>query len=60
MRALIGVVALGGIACAMGGAVLGISGLSSGPPTSHLTAALLMIGMQIFFLFDVPKTKLRN
>lgn len=33
----------GGVACALGGAALGATGLA-GPPTSHLTAALLMIG----------------
>lgn len=32
-----------GVACALGGAALGATGLA-GPPTSHLTAALLMIG----------------
>lgn len=31
------------MACALGGAALGATGLA-GPPTSHLTAALLMIG----------------
>lgn len=34
---------VGGVACALGGAALGATGLA-GPPTSHLTAALLMIG----------------
>lgn len=43
MRALIAVVALGGLACAISGAALGTTGLA-GPPSSHLTAALLMIG----------------
>lgn len=43
LRALIAVVALGGVACALGGAALGALGLG-GAPTSHLTAALLMIG----------------
>lgn len=43
LRAVIAVVALGGVACALGGAALGATGLA-GPPTSHLTAALLMIG----------------
>lgn len=33
---------LGGIACALGGAALGATGMVG--PTSHLTAALLMIG----------------
>uniref|UniRef100_A0A182Q7Z3 Uncharacterized protein n=1 Tax=Anopheles farauti TaxID=69004 RepID=A0A182Q7Z3_9DIPT len=42
LRALIAVVALGGVACALGGAALGATGLA-GSPTSHLTAALLMI-----------------
>lgn len=35
--------ALGGVACAISGAALGTTGLA-GPPSSHLTAALLMIG----------------
>lgn len=35
---------IGGVACALGGAALGATGIA-GPPTSHLTAALLMIGM---------------
>lgn len=43
LRAVIAVVALGGVACALGGAALGATGLA-GPPASHLTAALLMIG----------------
>lgn len=43
VRALIAVVALGGVACAISGAALGTTGLA-GPPSSHLTAALLMIG----------------
>lgn len=43
LRAVIAVVALGGVACALGGAALGATGLA-GPPSSHLTAALLMIG----------------
>lgn len=43
LRALIAVVALGGIACALGGAALGATSLA-GPPSSHFTAALLMIG----------------
>lgn len=45
LRAVIAVVALGGVACALGGAALGATGLA-GPPSSHLTAALLMIGMR--------------
>lgn len=44
LRALIVVVALGGLACTLGGAAIGITGLS-GSTTSHLTAALLMIGI---------------
>lgn len=40
---LIAMVALGGVACALGGAALGASGLA-GPPTTHLTVSLLMIG----------------
>lgn len=54
LRAVIAVVALGGVACALGGAALGATGLT-GPPTSHLTAALLMIGneLTIFFFFFV-------
>lgn len=43
LRAVIFVVALGGLACALGGAALGATGLA-GPPTSHFTAALLMTG----------------
>lgn len=43
LRAVIAVVALGGVACALGGGALGATGLA-GPPASHLTAALLMIG----------------
>ncbi|XP_055839775.1 probable serine/threonine-protein kinase DDB_G0267686 [Episyrphus balteatus] len=46
LRALIAVVALGGVACALGGAALGATGLA-GPPSSHLTAALLMIGVGV-------------
>ncbi|XP_002139033.2 ataxin-2 homolog isoform X1 [Drosophila pseudoobscura] len=46
LRALIAVVALGGVACALGGAALGATGLA-GPPNSHLTAALLMIGVGV-------------
>lgn len=44
LRAVIFVVALGGLACALGGAALGATGLA-GPPTSHFTAALLMTGI---------------
>ncbi|XP_037815833.1 uncharacterized protein LOC119606400, partial [Lucilia sericata] len=46
LRALIAVVALGGVACALGGAALGATGLA-GPPSSHFTAALLMIGVGV-------------
>ncbi|KAL9917542.1 uncharacterized protein ACN427_000292 isoform 2-T2 [Glossina fuscipes fuscipes] len=42
LRALIAVVALGGVACALAGAGVGFTGVA-GPPNSHLTAALLMI-----------------
>ncbi|GAB0099156.1 uncharacterized protein DMENIID0001_149970 [Sergentomyia squamirostris] len=49
LRALIAVVALGGVACAIGGAALGATGLA-GPPSSHLTAALLMIGVGIILV----------
>lgn len=61
LRAVIAVVALGGVACALGGAALGATGLA-GPPTSHLTAALLMIGeftsrifIQLLFLLIYTK-----
>lgn len=55
LRALIAVVALGGVACALGGAALGATGLA-GPPTSHLTAALLMIGKLMTILsFELYK-----
>ncbi|CAO1440414.1 unnamed protein product [Diamesa hyperborea] len=43
---LIAMVALGGVACALGGAALGASGLA-GPPTTHLTVSLLMIGIGV-------------
>ncbi|XP_030373985.1 mucin-5AC [Scaptodrosophila lebanonensis] len=46
LRALIAVVALGGVACALAGAALGATGLA-GPPNSQLTAALLMIGVGV-------------
>uniref|UniRef100_A0A182VH98 Uncharacterized protein n=1 Tax=Anopheles merus TaxID=30066 RepID=A0A182VH98_ANOME len=49
LRALIAVVALGGVACALGGAALGATGLA-GSPTSHLTAALLMIGVGVILV----------
>lgn len=49
LRAVIFVVALGGLACALGGAALGATGLA-GPPTSHFTAALLMTGIYINLL----------
>lgn len=48
LRAVICVVALGGLACALGGAALGATGLA-GPPTSHFTAALLMTGEYLHF-----------
>ena len=44
-------VALGGVACALGGAALAASGLA-GPPSTHLTVSLLMIGEQIFNSFS--------
>uniref|UniRef100_A0A1A9WK18 Radial spoke head protein 3 homolog n=1 Tax=Glossina brevipalpis TaxID=37001 RepID=A0A1A9WK18_9MUSC len=46
LRALIAVVALGGVACALAGAGVGFTGVA-GPPNSHLTAALLMIGVGV-------------
>ncbi|XP_067629381.1 homeobox protein 2-like isoform X2 [Eurosta solidaginis] len=46
LRAVIAVVALGGIACALGGAALVANGLS-GPPSSHFTAAFLMLGVGV-------------
>ncbi|XP_028900629.1 uncharacterized protein LOC105219129 isoform X2 [Zeugodacus cucurbitae] len=46
LRSLIAVVALGGIACALSGAALGATSFA-GPPSSHLTAALLMIGVGV-------------
>lgn len=36
-------IALGGVACALGGAAWGASGLA-GQPSTHLTISLLMIG----------------
>lgn len=42
---LIAMIALGGVACALGGAAWGASGL--GQPSTHLTMSLLMIGKQI-------------
>lgn len=47
LRALIAVVALGGVACALAGAGVGFTGVA-GPPNSHLTAALLMIGNHLY------------
>lgn len=44
---LIAMIALGGVACALGGAAWGASGLA-GQPSTHLTMSLLMIGKQIF------------
>lgn len=56
IRAVIAVVALGGVACALGGAALGATGLA-GPPTSHLMAALLMIGkFESWMTFDDTHT----
>uniref|UniRef100_A0A182MH29 Uncharacterized protein n=1 Tax=Anopheles culicifacies TaxID=139723 RepID=A0A182MH29_9DIPT len=55
LRALIAVVALGGVACALGGAALGATGLA-GSPTSHLTAALLMIGFFRVRIFQFGST----
>lgn len=49
LRALIAVVALAGVACALGGAALGATSLA-GPPQSHFTAALLMIGKSHIFV----------
>lgn len=40
---LIAMIALGGVACALGGAAWGASGLA-GQPSTHLTVSLLMIG----------------
>jgi hypothetical protein len=40
---LIAMIALGGVACALGGAAWGASGLV-GQPSTHLTVSLLMIG----------------
>ena len=48
LRGLIAMVALGGVACALGGAALAASGLA-GPPSTHLTVSLLMIGELIFY-----------
>lgn len=45
--------ALGGLACALGGAALGATGLA-GSPTSHFTAALLMTGKFNFYFFTRP------
>uniref|UniRef100_A0A336KGW1 CSON006890 protein n=1 Tax=Culicoides sonorensis TaxID=179676 RepID=A0A336KGW1_CULSO len=49
LRALIAVVALGGVVCALGGAALGATSLA-GPPQSHFTAALLMIGVGVILV----------
>lgn len=43
---LIAMIALGGVACALGGAAWGASGLA-GQPSTHLTMSLLMIGKPI-------------
>ena len=42
-------IALGGVACALGGAAWGASGLA-GQASTHLTMSLLMIGKRIYFL----------
>ncbi|KAL7025160.1 hypothetical protein ACKWTF_013371 [Chironomus riparius] len=46
LRFLVALVALGGVACTLGGATLGSIALA-GSPTSHLTAGLLMTGVGI-------------
>lgn len=43
LRFLVALVALGGVACTLGGATLSMYSLA-GSPTSHLTAGLLMTG----------------
>lgn len=43
-------IALGGIACALGGAAWGASGLA-GQASTHLTMSLLMIGKRIYFFY---------
>lgn len=47
---LIAMIALGGVACALGGAAWGASGLS-GQPSTHLTMSLLMIGKRIYLYY---------
>lgn len=49
---LIAMIALGGVACALGGAAWGASGLA-GQPSTHLTVSLLMIGELKRNLFPV-------
>jgi hypothetical protein len=46
-------IALGGVACALGGAAWGASGLA-GQPSTHLTVSLLMIGESESATFIVP------
>ncbi|KAL7025179.1 hypothetical protein ACKWTF_013377 [Chironomus riparius] len=43
---IIAMIALGGVACALGGAAWGASGLA-GQPSTHLTISLLMIGIGV-------------
>lgn len=46
---IIAMIALGGVACALGGAAWGASGLA-GQPSTHLTISLLMIGnLEIYY-----------
>jgi hypothetical protein len=47
-------IALGGVACALGGAAWGASGLA-GQPSTHLTVSLLMIGK--FLTFNILFSK---
>lgn len=47
LRILVVLMALGGIACTLGGATMGATALA-GSPTSHLTAGLLMTGKILF------------
>lgn len=49
LRAAIALVALGGIACALGGVSLGITGLA-GPPAPQLSGALFMIGIGVILV----------
>lgn len=48
---LIAMIALGGVACALGGAAWGASGLA-GQPSTHLTVSLLMIGKRRGFILS--------